>query len=592
MLIANYNQGSMLGGATAVGGFVGVKAMQEQLRRIAFEAGKSTLDPAQYDGKVTLGTIIALANAAPVVGQAIHPVVGQAANVIGLIKAPIKKIPYGDTVLGIILSPWIIDEVYGAMLGIIRLIPGGGSVASSIDKAMSAVKTALGTAGAPIAAALALFKPKKAGFGAAFGDGDVIPPTFIETAGMGAASAPGGVTVTTASGAPVPPRTFVGRPAYVPLPSPPSGFPGVVRDRREWPKGKEIVSADWGKTATYDGRAPKSHLAARDLKAWDSKKHITVPFLPNVSYRNGAIAFLIFQGRDGARMGAFYDERTSNLKIKVIPKPSSSGFSLDFVSDAVGDALDAVGSAAGAAAGAVAGIAQSAWNFIAENADDVYKAIKKYGCVLVNNDIVVGITAAGAGIVATPATSAAVVAGAQAGKAACAALEIAEALYAIYKLLSMKFPKPVPLTTPTPPTPPQMAIVAVAPKNLQVLMPVTPPVVPLAKSRYPEGTIAAFDVAIGQYRIAIPVGTQLPTQLAGLGASGALGAAAPTHNEVALDLTVPPQVPVVPLKALQVQTGTLPLHKNPKFWIAIGVGVVVVGGGGYVLYRRRRRLTA
>jgi hypothetical protein len=374
------------------------------------------------------------------------------------------------------------------------------------------------------------------------------------------------------------------------LPPPVSGQGGVVRERREWPKGKEIVSADWGKTKTYDGRAPKSHLAARDLKAWDSKKHITVPFLPNISYRNGAIAFLIFQGRDGARMGAFYDERTSNLKIKVIPKPSSSGFSLDFVSDAVGGALDAVGSAVGDAAGAVAGIAQSAWNFIAENADDVYKAVKKYGCMVVNNDIVVAVAAGGAGIVASPAASAAVVGGASAGKAACAAMEIAEALYAIYKLLSMKFPKPVPLTSPTPPTPPQMAIVAVAPKNLQVLMPATPPVVPLAKSRYPEGTIAAFDATVGQYRIAIPVGTQLPTQLGAFGALD-LGATEPTHNEVALDLTVPPQVPVVPLRTLQIQTGTLPLHKNPKFWIAIGVGVVVVSGGGYVLYRRRRRLT-
>lgn len=632
MILTHYDSGGLLGGVTAVGGTVGVKQLQEQLRRIAYVTQKTKLDPAQYDGKMTLSTIIALANAAPVVGQAIHPVVGEALNVVGLIKAPIKKIPYGDTVIEFVLSPWIIDQIYDAILGIIRVIPGGSGPASAINKAVEAVKAALANAAAPIAVALAAFRPTSSGFfgvetGFVYSGGFGIATT-LSTAIQAVAIPSIATTVPDSNKGPNPPPgyTWVDNPpvpghwerarvgqtpmpgpgtatvvirehppgapnvvfnAPKPLPPPVPGQPGVIRSHQEWPKGKEIVSADWGKSKTYYGRALKENLAKRDRDMWEKYKNNSAASIgkPEISVRNGAIAFLVFQGFDKSRMGAFWDERTQMLKITPVPAPSSSG-PLDFVSDAVSAAADAVGDAAGA----IADIAQDAWNWIAENADDVYAAVKKYGCALVNNDIVVGLAAAGAGVVASPAASAAVITGAQAGKAGCAVLEVAEALYAIYKLLSMEFPKPPPLNSPTPP-------LKIADKfigKLEFFRPLLQlkPDVPLAKSRYPNGAIAAFDEKIQRYRVAIPVGTKFVplATTPGFGDATPFGATA-THFEVDQADKAPIKVPVVPLTAFQHQTDTLPLTKNPLFWTAIGVGVVAVGGASYALYRRRRRLT-
>lgn len=638
MLLTQLNgQQSLLSGTTAVGGYVGVKLLQEQLRRIAFEFGKPSADPAVYDGTMTLGTIIALANAAPIVGDKLHSGVGQALDVIKLIKAPIGKLPYGTTIINFVLSPWIVDKIFSVILSIIRLVPGGGGAATAMDNGVKAAKTAIANVASAIGTALLAVK-KSNGFG------DAVPLTDIDfahgalgeevragycwivatptvpghwermragqttcanPAPAGAttpvvrdqrdgSSAPGGVTVTDSSGNVVSVR--VGLPP--PLPTTSGGFVGIVRDHRTWPAGKEIVSTDWGRTKTYDGIVPFANLAKRDQDTWKSKQNqgpfagIAVPSsfnfgvsssqLASLTVRRGAIAFLVFRGFDGARMGAFWDESTQRLKIIVVPEPSSSKYPWDYAADAVKAAAGAVGDAAGAIGGAIADIAQSTWNWISENADDVYNAIKKYGCALVNNDIVVGIAAAGAGIVATPATSAAIVTGAQVGKAACAALEVAEALYAIYQLLSMDLPKPPPLTTPTPPSPTLPTHFAVI--STQFLVPATKPVVPLAKPRYPAGSIAAFDPKLHVYRVAIPVGTQLNVL------SGALGVAA-SHFEVETIDHAPSTVAVVPVTTYQKQTNTLPLYKNPIFWIGVGAVAAAAGGGGYVLYRRRRRLT-
>ena len=592
----------LAGGATAVGGAVGVKTLQEQLRRIAYENGQSSIDPASYDGTMTLGTIMALANAAPFIGDKIHPVVGHVLDVVGLLKKPTSLIPYGDTVINLVLSPWIIDHVYDSILAIIRLIPGGGGAASAIDTGMKSVKEALTLAAAPLAAALMLVK-KSSGFGALGAAlpgfcwipatatvtghwermrvgqtacaspppaGAAVPVVRDQRTGTGT-SAAGGITVTDASGTVVRTRTA--------LPPPISGLPGVVRDHRTWPEHKKIIDTDWGRRNTYYGKAGQALLHPDDFQAWASKRGDT-------AVRYGVKAFKTFTGRyvEAAFMGAFFDERNDMLKIIVVPEPQDSSGAWDFVTDIVDDAVDAVGDAAGA----IADIAQDTWNWIAANADDVYRAVKKYGCMIVNNDIVVALAAAGTGIVATPAASATVIAAAAEGRAACAVMEIAEVLYAIYKLLAMDFPKPPPLTAPTPPSvkTPSYIVNNVMVNGLHVMMPPTPPVVPLAKSRYPEGTIAAFDEKLQRYRIAIPIGTQLPTQLG----DGAFGAAA-THFEVAQTSSAPPQVPIVPLTPFQKQTNTLPLYKQPLFWGAIGASAAVVGGGGYALYRRRRRLT-
>lgn len=626
MLTTEPNDGSLLSDATtAVGGYVGVKQLQEQLRRIAFEFGKGNVDPAQYDGKLTLGTIIALANAAPIAGGQIHPDVAKALDVVRYIKAPIKKLPYGDTIIEFILSPWIVDEVYAAILGIVRMIPGGSSAATAIDEVVKVAKTAISTAAAPIAAAFLLVKKSQPATG--LGDDPAHPgfcwvpatstvPGHWERAsasqvcsalppgGSAPSSTPivrdhtqpgsssgGGVTVTdTKTGAVI--KTAVG------LPPPTPGFPGVVRDHRDWPKGKAIVPTEWSRRNTFSGKATTDTLAPADLQLWQSSKDkgpaglSTVMSIPGVAIGaltvgRGALPFKTFRGSDNARMGAFFDGQKQLLKIIVIPEPSSTKYPWDYAADAVKAAADAVGDAASAAGGAIADVAQDTWNWIAENADDVYRAVKKYGCAVVNNDIVVGLAAAGAGIVATPAASASVVAGASAGRAACTVLEVGELLYSIYKLLSMDIPKPPPLDTPAPP--------AVGPtkftKPVRVLLPLTPPVVPLAKPRYPAGSIAAYDVKLKRYRIAIPVGTQL--NIMGLGAVGTPQglAAAASHFEVETTENAPPMVAVVPVTTFQKQTGTLPVYKNPVFWTAVGVSAVAVGGGSYAVYRRRRGLT-
>jgi hypothetical protein len=547
MLITQLNGQSLLGGGiTAIGGYVGVKALQEQLRRIAFETGKSKLDPAQYDGTMTLSTIIALANAAPVIGDKIHPIVGQALNVIGLIKAPIKKIPYGDTVIELVLSPWIIDEIYGAILGVIRVIPGGGAVAMGIDKAVDVVKTALAAAAAPLAASLLLVKGTKSGLG--------YSPTVDAWIDLGYLDAgdPVGYYWNHSTG----------------------NIDGI------WSSVKSVASSA-GSAVTSAARAAASAAAAAAKATADAAAAVARAAAAAAKATAEAAARAAVAAAkaatDAARAAAELAARTAAATASAAASAAKS-------------AASAAVDAANAAGGAIVDVAQGAWNFIADNAAEVYAAIKKYGCAIVNNDIVVGIVAAGAGVVATPATSAAIVLGAQVGKAACAVMAIGEALYAIYKLLAMKLPAPIPLTTSEPPPPAVVAEVKAA-RDVQVVMPPTPPVVPLASSRYPVGTIATFDTKTQRYLIAIPVGTRLPAQFgSGFGGSG-LGEVPATHFIAATKEVVPSGVPVVPSTPFQRQTHTLPIYKKPLFWIAVGVTATAAGGGGYMLYRRRRSLT-
>jgi hypothetical protein len=663
MIFADYTSGSLLdaapqnlqlSGTSAVdlavsaAATVGVRLLQEQLRKLAFDRSKFEIDPAKYDGKMTLGTIIALANAAHIIGEQIHPVVGAALNVVNLIKKPIGLIPYGDQVINIILSPWIIDDIYSVILDLIRIIPGGGSVADGIDVAMGSVKSAIAVAAAPLATLIAVVpKPSPSGgFGASASSGYRTPifydprmhgPLLSGLSGLGACPPPDQLAPGTCSAdkafiwvgstATVPghwERLRVGQactgpistiaptirvhppcgtPCAVTIPRVPTGagFPAgsIVRDRREWVKGRAIIDTDWGGTTTYEGHAPKANLASADRAEWE--KHKNDGLLPGLSVRAGTIAFKVFEGRyvKAAHMGAFWDERTETLKIKVIPKPSGGGgtkYPWDYVADAVVDA-----------ANAIEDVAKDTWNWIEDNVGQIYETIKKYGCAIINSDIIVAVAATGAGIVATPAASVAVVAGAAEGRMACAALDVAELVYAVIKLLSRTYPKPQPLTTSTPPAvSPKaamltnlMATATIGPKAMtmataadivmncpppvppsgQLLLPLTPPIVPLAQlpSRYPVGTIAAFNPATGRYLIAIRIGTSL---------SGS-GVSSVTHFVVEQPATLPTGVSTVPLTALQKATGTLPLYKQPLFWVAVGTGAAAIGGGGYVLYRRR-----
>lgn len=530
-----YNGGSLFAGfmgspLTAVGGYVGVKQMQEQLRRLAYATSQSKIDPAQYDGKMTLGTLIALANAAPIIGKAASPAIGDALNVIELIKAPIKRLPYGTKIIEFILSPWIIDKVFEAILAIIRFIPGGSSAANAISAAMITVKNALATAASPVT--LAIMGVLKLKYNTGLGD---LEDFYGFWSSVKKAAKKVGKTVSKAA-------TTVA-------------------------KGAATAATTAGKAAVTAGKAATSAVVTATTAA---AKGVATAAQATASAAETA-----------ARATASALEEAAKATAGAVAAAAKA-------------AANATVDATKATAHFINNVAQRTWDLIAKYADDVYAAVKKYGCALVNNEIVVSLTAAGAGIVASPAASAAVVTGAAAGKTACAVLAVAEVVYAILKLLSMDIPKgPGPMTSPEPPPPPPPPAPGAPPQapppvpTEKIVLPATPPVVPASAfaSKYPVGTIATYDPKLRRYRVAIPLGKRLE-----LGQStNALAAA--SHFEVAQVDQPPAGSSVVPLTPFQKQTDTLPLYKNPLFWTAVGISAVAVGGGGYALYRRRQRLT-
>jgi len=331
-------------GASESLNIIGVRELQKQLRRLATERGRIEIDPAQYDGTLTLGTILALANgassAAGAISGKIHPVIGKIVDVFGRLRGGLSKIPYAGQVLSVVFSPWLIDEVWGALLGIMRLIPGGSSTANALQAAISGIKATLASAAAPIAAALAVIpKPPPSGLGAAAWGTGYRAPVFYDPATHG-------------------PLGFA-----LGFWNPVSAIVDVVQD------------------------------AAGDL------------------------------------------------------------------ADFAGGAADAIKRGANTAWDYTSRAAKAAWKAAADSVTVIYANVKKYGCMVVNNEILVTAVATGAGIIATPATSAAIVGGAAVGKAGCATLAIAELVYAILKLLAQKFRGPAPLTPPTGATTPVVPVI-------------------------------------------------------------------------------------------------------------------------------------
>lgn len=453
MLSATYQTSFGLGAGLGTPTANGVVALQAALRRFAMKEQDHALDPAKYDGTVSIGTIVALANAAPKLGNKIDPVLGKAVDVISVLKKPFAYVPYGSLIIEFILSPWIVDSIYGALMGVIRLIPGGSGIANSINVAIRAVKDAIALVAAPVAAGISI-----------------------------------------------------------------------------------VIGANLG-------------------------------------------------------CGVFDPLDCAEQALDAVTDAASAAGS------AIVNAASAIASAANSVGSALAKVAKKVWNEAVDATRYVWNAVEKYGCALVNNDIVVAAAAVGAGIVASPAASAAIVTGAQAGKAACAVMAVVDLAYAIYKLLATKMPTPPSLKV-TPSTTLVAALKAgilsslvasgmtAAPVNVAtpgptttVVQPIIPfPTTPQALFHYPPGTIAAFNPATKKFRVAIPIGSKL---------SG-LGAAA-THMEVPSIDVLPENVPTVPLTAFEKATNSVPLGKNPFFWVAIGVGVLAVGGGTALAVRRYKR---
>lgn len=621
------------------GGNPGVKLLQESLRKLAFNTQQSSVDPAMYTGQMTLGTVIALANAAPVLGGQVHSVVAAALNVVALIRAPIELIPYADAVLDVVLSPWIIDDVYGVILSIIRLFPGGGGAATAIDNAVNTVKSALTTAATPIATAITAATPSastptapssappmlgeaRAGF--TWVAATATTPGHWERLRPGQVPVPGpdgamGPTVRDHRGAALTP---VARP---PTPSFPAGYLNsgvIVRDHRTWPKGRLISPDDWNGLTIYEGRVALDDLNRRDANFW---RNATQEGANNrEAVASGRAPFKVFlSSSNGSRMGAFYNGATQMLRIYRVPRaPSPKGHWYDFFVDGVEAVVDA--------AADVADAVEAAWDWVAENAAEVYNAVKKYGCLVVNNDIVVAAAAGAAGIVATPAASASVVAAAGSGRAACTALAIGEAVFAIIKFLSTDFAAPPPLTTATPPSPKQGVLDQInqyAPRDRSLHVVMTAPA-----SAYPPGCVTRFNTTRQLWSVYCPADTQLggAAMLTAYEMSPvSTPASVPTKGSVPNAVfvwptspanTTPPTTPVMtaptvpstvtpapvdpyPIAPTSCPPGTTlindqcvvsastpwpePFYKNWKFWAAVGGGVIVVGTGGYLVFRRK-----
>jgi hypothetical protein len=101
----------------------------------------------------------------------------------------------------------------------------------------------------------------------------------------------------------------------------------------------------------------------------------------------------------------------------------------------------------------------------------------------------------------------------------------------------------------------------------------TAPTTAPAGASYPTGSIGAYDVKLGVFRIASPAGLS--------------GAAA--YREVATSPTLPKGVAEVDLATYEKQTGTRPWYKKGSTWAVVVTGSAAIAAGVVVVSRRRRR---
>jgi hypothetical protein len=614
----------MLGDGDLSGVDPGVKLLQEELGKLASQTGNSDVMPDRSDGTMSLGTIMALAHAASVLGSHIDPTLGKALDVVNLLKKPLEPIPYADQVIGLVLSPWIIDNVFDTVLSIMRIIPGAGSAADAARHGVDAFEAILSGAASSLTAAMvlarkALVTAPSGGFhGYQLGITSIpassalvqsyLPPYTRPTIQVG-----GGTNCAAGQY-----RTPAGKCVAIPA------CPGTQRfivatqscqavdihDHTAWPPGKAITPAQWSKSMQYRGKCALADLAPADqtayaaalVKAKDQGATQQVRDLVVAHVRDGLVAFRTFNGADGTVMGAFFSSSTS--KLSIVPLPTAlivkkGGGSLwgNFV-DAVDGAIDMAGDALGDVANATGDFLADVWSSVGDQVIAITDAVIKYGCAIVGSDLVVAIAAAGVGLVATPAASAAVVSGAAAGRTGCAVIDVGELVYAILKLLSNGTPTP-----PPPPPPPEGSFPYVTQvianrlgpaSSLPVNQVPTPIVLPLPVRAYPPGSIARFNTTRKVWSIYSPlVGGLGCACRSGIGCSCASGRAPLGAAEVN------PPVPFNTVKAGEeitppagvTQSGAeedkSSIWKNPYFWLAVGGGVV--GAGSVLLVRRRRK---
>lgn len=615
----------------------GVKLLQEELGKLAQASGNVDCSPGRSDGTMNLGTIVALSHAAGVLGNSINAALGQAVDVIELIKKPLAKIPYAGAVIDLILSPWIIDSAFDSIIAIVKIIPGAGDAAETVKKAVQAFELLMATAASSLAAALALARQsgavKPQGLGDAgrawwttrtrgpefynpaihgpllsCGLGDappvntnmqyvaaaITPPKLVTTGTKPViqVGTPGGSTVPACPSGQY--RTAAGKCTPIPSCAPGQTFNaslGIcqvveVHDHTvRWVPGHPIIPSEWSSVRQYSGPCTLNDLAPDDAQAFTAMvaKAQTVSAPQEVRDRvtrgvqNGLVAFRKFKGADGIELGAFFSIAKSKLTIAVLPAalrtPHHDNSLWDQVVNAADGAINTVGDAVSDAANATGQFLSDLWDSIDEQVIAVYEAVKKYGCAIVGSDLVVALAATGAGIVATPATSAAIVSGAAAGRGACAALEVGELIIKILQLLSQDFPVPPPLA------PGGTQYIPVA-EILGMRRPPSGQLILGAPFTYPKGSFARFNTDTRMWSVYAPV-----TALGDAGGPGAGPRVDPPVPEgfvkVAEIIAPPPDVASAGIER------NATVLTSP--WLWAGVGATVLGAGLFVRHRRHSK---
>jgi hypothetical protein len=548
----------------------GVIQLQKQLRAFAFYRQNPAIDPQRYDGTMTTGTLVALFNATLEAGSAI-PGVGAVTSAIGNIKGMIEGIPYAGTVVQFLLSPWIVDPVINIIFAILGIIPGVSSGVTAAKAALNAAKAAIAAGAGPIA--LAVYGARSAlpqvasGLGGANSGGLTLYDPRVHgrlqsnprpdlSRVLKHYGLSGSITVSATPATPSPCGT-----------APAGGFNYCTIPQTGKPYWTKITIPQWfarTRSTSYVGTAPSEwaafDVANRNERLAQAKSAVTrrqafyaqqdamrpsgmpvsnaeksqranfLAFLAKIeSYvRDGTSPFETFEV-GGKKWSAYYKESTKTLTIKPYAPPDPT--LLEVIADKIVDVLD----------------------WVAESAEDVYDLVTTYGCMLVNNDIVVAAVSVGVGIVATPAASAAVAGAAATGKAACAALKVGEALYMIIKLFATDTGQPYDLVDEGPPA--------------AATSPVPVP-----------GIKTSLIAAAGGSRLA--KATALTTGKTGLAVDSA------TSRVIIQDPRLGKKSTVLLPNATT--AATEPVYKKWWFWLIVGGAVI----GGAAVYVRRKRPSA
>jgi len=565
-----------------------VRLLQKALRSFAYHRQNSALDPCQYDGTMNMGTMIAIYNAAnELLGMLDLPSpIGDLLGLVDTILHWIENIPLVGQVTQFILSPWLIDPVLDLVLGILDLIPG--VPVSDIKNGISAMESAISLASPAMALALLgakLVTPQvPPGSGGLSGpllphSGNVILGALTkydpQVHGLLMKDALSGCLARTEAQETAP---------YVlpPYPRPPiarwlalGGFGLVTYDKPYYIEG-------WG---------PPDVWEASDLDAWNKNKTHNM-IRSDLTYwyvDQGEMPFISFfvSRPDGSkfRLGIFYNKYTTKLRIEKWNHESLGAW----LSDAVGDLWDIAKDIGGFLCGAV-------------GADDdcfekLYDFVKKWGCAIVNSEIIVQCVSLGASLVATPATGLAIEAAAHVGQAACAVLDITEALIAILRLLASPHRDPPDLSGEDAPESKPDSLRALAPNILSLLHKGTaagpaqsagkwliPPPSKLTNKKvatkgYPAGSIGLWHRDLQVWLIFSPPAATPSTPAAlgeGVNPTGVPSTYTQTGTENALPKTV----------RNGGETG-YPFYRKWWFWALVGAGAV--GATATVLVVKRRK---